>query len=184
MKAYFVVGPEGSGTKLTTKILVYAGCQGQFSHTQETDTDDKNVLANIPPPNSPFVIRRSIPHGCFVEIDLEKIKQQLVDAGYEVFFIITYRNWYGMLCSNYKGKDAHTDTEEHANLKTVIAYKSIFKQLIENNINDFLISSFDIKVQNPSMCINKFLNFIGLPSLSEEEIQSMEIKNTNEKWYT
>lgn len=52
---FLVVGPESSGTRLMTDILIRAGCNGDATHEQRWDTEQ-------PPVDRPIVWRRSIPH--------------------------------------------------------------------------------------------------------------------------
>ena len=55
---FFVWGPESSGTRLTTEILIAAGCYGDSGHAQRLDRDIDSAV-----PDVPWVWRRSFPHG-------------------------------------------------------------------------------------------------------------------------
>jgi LPS sulfotransferase NodH len=47
-RAFLVLGPESSGTRLMTKLLMVAGCYGDDGHVQRLDRD--------PLPNVPFEV--------------------------------------------------------------------------------------------------------------------------------
>lgn len=61
MRGVIVVGPAGSGTRITTEVLVRNGCYGDFGHSQGMDAmiDDNEAR---PPEADVYVIRRSLPH--------------------------------------------------------------------------------------------------------------------------
>jgi hypothetical protein len=53
---YLVLGPESSGTRLTTQILLAGGCQGSAEHRQPMDEGAYTV-------DGPSIVwRRSVPH--------------------------------------------------------------------------------------------------------------------------
>jgi hypothetical protein len=56
MTSVLVVGAEGTGTRLMTKVLIGSGFEGSAEHSQPFDL-------MIPPGRSPIVWRRSYPHG-------------------------------------------------------------------------------------------------------------------------
>ena len=55
--AYFILGPESSGTRMITKAFVTLGIYGDFRHKQRMDDLDFSKTPDK------IVLRRSLPHG-------------------------------------------------------------------------------------------------------------------------
>lgn len=85
--AYFVIGPEGSGTHMMRNALVSAGCHWEQWY-EEVDEDKLNFDG----PAQKLVIRRSMPHA-HKWPKLAKIHKLLEEAGYRVFVIFTIRDF-------------------------------------------------------------------------------------------
>ena len=88
-KAILVVGPESSGTRLMTQMLLACGACGDPSHDQRLDK-------KIPKRMGCVVWRRSYPHGApkvrhWPEVDIMALR--LEEAGYEeIVAVIMNRN--------------------------------------------------------------------------------------------
>src|SRR5688572_25231295 len=73
-RAFFVLGPESSGTRLATEILLNAGCYGSSDHIQsldhlldiETEDERKQFINDLVPLDTSIVWRRSIPHNTII----------------------------------------------------------------------------------------------------------------------
>jgi len=98
-RAYLVVGPERSGTRMLTGLLVMLGCLGNDGHAQPFDEE-------IPPASGqPIVWRRSYPHGG-KEGDahgiirhwppLLTLSDKVIAAGYDPVVLIMVRDWYAV----------------------------------------------------------------------------------------
>ena len=124
-RAFFIVGPESSGTRITTKILLENGCFGSDKHSQPTDgLRDPDTLN----PYDFVVIRRSIPHNKYYP-DIGQIYGYLHSAGFEnVHTIVTTRNWNYIARSQVK--EGYAGAESEAILSTQLAYKHIFDKYI------------------------------------------------------
>ena len=81
-RAYLVLGPEGSGTKLVTRLFVEAGCQGEWSHKQKFDREG--------PAGELVVVRRSYPHNGSWP-NLKTLAGQLLE--YEVRAVVMIRTY-------------------------------------------------------------------------------------------
>ncbi len=84
MKAFLVMGPESSGTRMLTGSLIMAGAYGQDTHQQDLDDlrfEDRDDI---------IVLRRSIPHAN-KKPDLAGIYTLMSNAGYKVFPIYISR---------------------------------------------------------------------------------------------
>lgn len=89
-RAFIVLGPESSGTRLMTKLLVHAGCEGDIGDEQRFDQAFKPVSDMV-------VWRRSLPYGwpqrCWP--DLDNILAQLITWGcQDPKVVIMVRNQY------------------------------------------------------------------------------------------
>lgn len=95
-RAFLVLGPESSGTRLLTEVLLGAGCQGSADHDQAFDRrldDARNLI----------VWRRSMPHGSgsqrrWPDLDNELLTP-LVRRGFQVAVFATIRSHYCMVRS-------------------------------------------------------------------------------------
>ncbi len=120
MKAFLVVGPESSGTRMVTDALIRAGAFGQSGHLQEMDKLDFSGRPEL------IVFRRSVPHGNLWP-DLSRIVRSMTDAGYVVSPIVTYRD--KDFCVKSQLRVGHQETEAGARTNFYWAYKHIFKHL-------------------------------------------------------
>jgi len=120
MRAFLVVGPESSGTRMVTHALIKAGAFGQQGHQQEMDNLDFSGRPDL------IVFRRSVPHGNLWP-DLNRIIRRMTEAGYTVSPIVTYRD--KDYCVRAQLRVGHKTTEADARASYYWAYKHIFKQL-------------------------------------------------------
>lgn len=95
-RAFLVLGPESSGTRLLTEILLGAGCQGSADHDQAFDRH-LDTARNL------IVWRRSMPHGSgshrrWPDLDNEMLTP-LVRRGFQVAVFATIRSHYCMVRS-------------------------------------------------------------------------------------
>lgn len=117
-KAFIVLGPESSGTRLLTRILINAGCEGSDQHIQPFDDNPPN------PSISPLIVwRRSVPHGIDHEWHgLDELISRL--DGYVVNALISVRDQY---CTEHSQlKVGHVETLDQARQNIRRAYKNVF----------------------------------------------------------
>ena len=88
-RAFFCLGPEGSGTHMLTDALVSAGCHEEAWHGgwPENDNYRFNDMPDL------FVFRRSLPHA-HRWADLRAISGQMVKSGYIVQPLLIVRDWH------------------------------------------------------------------------------------------
>ena len=84
--AYFVVGPESSGTRMLTKLLIANGCYGQAGDEQAMDSNFVKVLET-----PKIVFRRSFPHGG-IWPDLDSRFDLVREFGYQIILIKMIRD--------------------------------------------------------------------------------------------
>jgi hypothetical protein len=172
MQGILVLGPESSGTRLITKILMLAGCDGQDSHCQEFD-------GGLPDPVKPIVWRRSVPHGTEWP-DISLMIQKIEKSGYEASVVITTRSWIPMIQSQI-GNFLDIETGEQAIERIRNAYKFIFGHLRFQDI-PFFVSHYESLIHETAIAINGMLQFLDLNPIPKEELNF--IYNGNTKYET
>jgi hypothetical protein len=95
-EAFLVFGPESSGTRLMTRVLIACGCVGDGGHKQGWDS--------IWPRDEDLIVwRRSFPHERRWP-NIAQIVEQLRSRGYQVSAFLTNRDWYATARSQvYRG---------------------------------------------------------------------------------
>jgi hypothetical protein len=88
-KCFLVYGPESSGTRVMTNLLVNWGCAGEGGHSQLIDSDVWWRAVKDKPDY--LVWRRSFPHGG-IWPEPSMMIRRLSDHGYQPHFVITLRS--------------------------------------------------------------------------------------------
>ena len=178
-RAYLVVGPESSGTRLVTRLLIDAGCFGDGGHKQTLDKkeDQSRELLDdsiLPQDGTPIVWRRSFPHnGKWV--DVSKPIAQLQSKSYEVWAVLTTRDWFPMIQSQIK--EQHV-TNERVGLQNVQrAYRTIFEKLPKEV--PFVIASYESITRYRGKAVRRLLETLQL--IKPRLVQN--INDENFKWY-
>lgn len=166
-KAILVLGPESSGTRIWTKVLIESGCMGDHTHQQRWDIEVPETLTKI-------VWRRSVPHGAKLP-DIDSMVEELREKEYEVMAYVTTRDWFCMVESQ-TGKHTDEKIESFGNLQ--IAYPFIFKKLEELEI-PFVVVSYEALVERKKEYINKMLGVFGLDHFQEDNF----LIDGNAKYY-
>jgi hypothetical protein len=179
-RAYLVVGPESSGTRFLTQLLVDAGCFGDGGHDQRLDKqgDPSRALVEetqLPKDDTPIVWRRSYPRGG-QWVELSKPIAQLRGKGYEVWVVVATRDWFPMIRSQMK-EHAHVKDEAigHENVRK--AYRTIFEHLPKDV--PFVMASYESIARYRRRAIRRLLEALHLirPRLVNK------ITDGNAKWY-
>ena len=101
-RCFIVVGPESSGTRLVTRLLIAAGCEGDATAHGKLENDGwpQHYDVNDPKGETPIVIRRTLPyHPNRVWPDMEELIARIEGCGYEVLLIETARQQDSMVAS-------------------------------------------------------------------------------------
>lgn len=164
--AYLVIGPESSGTRMMTKILVQAGCAGDHDYFQRWDTERFA--------GQKVVWRRSVPHDGKWLSSTSMINRSIAE-GYTPKLIIMNRDWAPVIESQV----AHKHSKNHivALGKVRRAYKEIYDGLLSKNV-EFLVISYESLVQRPSKVLQQLSSFTKLPINTD-----YKIKDGNAKWF-
>lgn len=122
-RAFFVLGPESSGTRLATEILINAGCHGSSDHIQPLDDLQFN-LKSIPI-STPVVWRRSFPHNNEIPKLADMLRRVRPREG---IAIVTVRDWYCIQQSQLRDHQ-HAKSIEQADRNISQAYEIIFHKI-------------------------------------------------------
>lgn len=166
-RAFLVLGPESSGTRLMTKLLMVAGCYGDDGHVQRLDRD--------PLPNVPRLVwRRSVPHGKQWP-DLSAAIQRLQRGGYVVTVVVTSRDWHAMALSQIE--QTHAPDVAGAIRNVQWAYHHIFRALYLTHV-PFEVVNYEALVSRPQAVTAQLMTRLGLPAPAE-----VSIYDGNAKYY-
>lgn len=163
--AYLVLGPESSGTKLVTKILMCAGCFGDDGHRQRLD---KAI------PDRPCIVwRRSLPYHEKWP-DIEQMLAKLAHHQYKARAIVTSRDWHAMI-RGQATKHNRGDVERSIT-NSRFAYRIIFRSLSNT---PFEVVNYEAIVARPQEYVSNLLTRLDLPT----DIELPHIYDGNLKYY-
>lgn len=167
-RAFFVVGPENSGTRLLTRALIGSGCFGDYGHHQRMDDLNFQRQATC------IAFRRSVPHSSRWP-DVEHVIQRMKRAGYEVVVLVTTREVQAMARSQVVAQHAHSLLNAYEHIER--AYYHIFAALGDLHGTGLFVVPYEATVLHPQSLAD-LLSSLGLtPSIPE-------IYNGNEKHYS
>ncbi len=162
-RAYLILGPESSGTRMATQMLLAAGCIGDGEHEQRWDD-------TWPDGETPIVWRRSIPHGGeWPPLDLMIFR--LSERGYKVYALVMSRDWTAMARSQVEHWDHSFDTALN-NLRT--AYPYIMSALLKFQTPYVMVSYESVTRYGPNV-LKPLLEEIGLT------VPDFEVRDANKK---
>jgi len=168
-RAFLVLGPESSGSRFVTELLVNAGCEGSADHHQPFDND--------PPRDQELVVwRRSYPHGEDWPDAFELIEDLRV-RGYSVAAVVCMRDFYAMCASQVRVEHAPNTTQALTGVRH--AYRSIFADITLCAV-PYWIVSYESLVARPTRAAQAFVRMLGL-DIEPERIP--EVKDGNAKYY-
>lgn len=147
-KAYLVLGPESSGTRLVTEVLINAGCIGSSDHIQPFDTNNFNG-------QSPIVWRRSIPHNA-EWLNLKPILDKL--SGYQVTAVVVVRDWWYVAQSQLANGHAQSIEDAYLNLQN--SYCTLSFQLRWYKI-PFIVVTYESLILN-DQAQSHIISLLGL----------------------
>ncbi len=165
-KAFIVIGPESSGTRVMTEIFIKSGCSGDFGHQQYFD--------ETPPSSEKLVVwRRSIPHAKVKEPDIKKMYNKLVEEKYDVTVIVTTRDMSCMIKSQINAPHILSEEEGIKNISD--AYLFIFSLINELKVKYYVVS-YESLILHQESTINYLSSLIGI------SLSPIEFRNENIKW--
>jgi len=148
----FVIGPESSGTRGTTKLLISNGYWGHTTHGQPLDSFvlEEQPLSNIIPAGEKrIVFRRSIPHARGFP-DLLKIDTLFLDEGYKTKWLIVLRDIGEIVRS--KVARQHAEDKSQAMLNTIYEYQWILEKATYKSTGVFFFP-FTYHIKQPQKAV-------------------------------
>jgi len=167
IRAFLVTGPESSGTRLMTRLLIKNGFLGDAGHVQRWD----NLV--FPEPERPIVFRRSMPHGGQWPV-LRDVIGVLQRKGYDVHVVVMAREWWAMTRSQVKA--GHVPNEQVALHHIRQAYALIMAAVQTTGVTWYMVP-YEALVLHPE-AQHHILGVLGL-----EVVDSGYIYDGNAKWY-
>lgn len=169
-KAFLVVGPESSGTKLLTQLFIEVGYIGSSGDNQFFDGHDHNTLSKY---TENIVWRSSLPHGkAWIDIKERKIKCE--KAGFKVYVIGIAREMSSTIQSQLKIR--HTSSLEEAFINYTAAFVIIAK------VMDYFITYEDLVVDYKS-AMKRMFSFLNIKGCDEKINElNISIYNANDKY--
>lgn len=166
-RAILVMGPESTGTRLATRLLLAGGCQGDGDHVQRFD--------ELLPVDLDLVVwRRSVPHaGAWP--DLATWIMGTRHSGYAVEAVVTTRDWMCMCESQVAAGHVRQVTE--AEMHARFAYHAILTALA-NTSTRYTLLSYEALVAHPRKVQAWLARQLRLPT-----VPAVEIVDANAKWY-
>jgi hypothetical protein len=158
-KLIFVLGPESSGTRGSTRFLIENG--NYFGTDEHIQGLDQFVLGQLPiqecvPPDADKVIfRRSIPHAGGYP-DLNKIDTLFLNAGFKTTWLVIMRDLAEITRS--KVSRGHAQDEMRAWMDTIYQYEWIFERVRLKTSGVFFFP-FTLHVKQPEMAIDVLKSF-------------------------
>lgn len=166
-RGFLILGPESSGTRLVTRILINNGCHGSDEHIQPFDSEPFNGL-------SPVVLRRSIPHYReWLNVESDGILRKF--DGYDLIVIVTTRDHHAMISSQVEV--GHAETYHKAQENIAAAYDQIFSFIKEHDLK-YVISSYESLIYEPVEAQKRLVDSLGLTFT-----EAVTITNENTKHY-
>lgn len=170
-KCYLVYGPESSGTRLLTRIILACGALGDGQHQQRLD--DMAEQARVAATATRCVFRRSLPHGGKWTIVKDELAE-FIAAGYKFEAFVLTRDWHSSIKSQIKQNHVSDESQALANLRH--AYPHILGQLVSLGITYTIVNYESIIYEDDFARRFCERHNIGTPMLEER------ITNENAKW--
>lgn len=165
MRAFFVLGPEASGTRWLTSLFIKAGCAGTAEHAQPFD--DK-----LPEHGGDIVLRRSVPYwGRWP--DLGGTIKRLQDRGYDVTGVVIIRDW--QITRQSQVVAGHVRDEKQAQERMQEAAAAIFFVLWDTR-TPYTVVTYESLLLHDEATVDLF-DYVGLPVPDADPVDG------NEKYY-
>lgn len=152
-RAFIVVGPESTGTKLLTRVLMKLGCFGDDGDVQRLDRGfPHDGIESV-------VVRRSLP----MQRQWPSVGKMVTDAYLAGFTKITVlvcsRDWFCMCRSQVRR--GHVADGQQADLQAQRAYVEIFNSLGHFPHAEFLMVSYEAMVVRPNLYCEQLAYHLG-----------------------
>ena len=162
--AYFIIGPESSGTRMLTEAFIKSGCYGDSDIDQRMD--DMNFSESL------IVFRRSLPHGG-IWPNIPHIADTMKQSGYRIHPVIILRDKFYTIKSQIKNQHVTTEAEAIDNIRYGIEYA--YRNLSAVGLNPAVVL-YEVFVKYPEVR-EVFFKSLGLmPPLMEFHDGNLQYK--------
>lgn len=174
-RAILVFGPESSGTRLMTSILMNAGCIGSSDHYQWWDDHAFEEGDDL------VVWRRSFPHGVDRGWpDVGGMAARLAPWGYQVQAVVMARDVHSMASS--QARQGYAESYQAAVRAIGEAYERIFTGLAEGRV-PLTVITYENLVQRPAEVQAWLKEMLELPAMPYVRITDGNEKHYGETYY-
>lgn len=173
-RAFIVLGPEDSGNRMMTNLLVTAGCEGKAGYKIPFD---QPFDYEIPAPEKDIVWLRSVPH-CGSYPAIANMIRDVMDKGYEPQVIIMVRAAWVVRKAQIKAHDPRDEDESQWAIEN--AYLWIFSELQKAHDYGYGVGFYMVPY---SELVHEPRALAALCALLELPVPEFEFRNGNEKWY-
>ncbi len=129
-KAFFIIGPESSGTRMLTRAFIALGAYGSGGHLQVLDQEGFKGGHEV------IVFRRSVPHGKFMP-NIVRLIGRMSKNDYEIIPILIVRDKDSCAASQVKNKHAKSLTEARKSIEEAVAH--VYEQLASSGYHPVVI---------------------------------------------
>lgn len=196
-KVILVLGPESSGTRITSNVLsqhpeidFFTGNDGHHDRLDVVWDNLDNDDIKIESENEYILTRRSLPHsrgdGANAKFEdyfnLKKFYERVNSNGMELILIVTIRDPISNLCSWAKNRKSTEGSMDKAYQQYKSATLYIF-DFIKNNDVNFIISPLESLVLGGEDYINSIFNLIGLKSVDLSYETKGDVNKKHYEWF-
>ena len=135
-RAFFVVGPESSGTRFVQRSFISAGCTNKRDW-MFNENDGKHNFN----PKTDIVFHRSIPHQRVIP-DLKMIRLAMENSGFNVIPLLVVRDWHCTISSQIFRGISKDSEEAGAKIRKAIAKVAV-------DLPDFLLITYETFCRKP-----------------------------------
>lgn len=114
-KAFFIIGPESSGTRMMTQAFIALGAYGDGGHFQKLTKEGYGAGHPV------IAVRRSVPHGTKMP-NITQVIRELKKHNYEVIPIVIVRDKDKCAASQVKNGHAKTLQEAKDSIKRSVNF--------------------------------------------------------------
>lgn len=169
-RAFLVLGPESSGTRMWTQMLVLAGFEGQSGHLQDFD----RVLPHAS--GSPQIVwRRSVPHD-HQWPPIAEMAKRLRKNGYQVEALVLSRDHCAMAASQVEAPHVPDLETAYAHIRRAYLH-------IHMNLRAAQLPWTGVSMEALILHRDQYLRRLG-ERLRIPFPEGFPVEDVNLKWYT
>ena len=161
-RAFFIVGPESSGTRFIQRSFISAGCfsKEKWGFSKRDGKHNFNVKGDI-------VFHRSLPHQKYWP-DLAYLRLSMENSGFNVVPLLVIRDWHCTVLSQLHREMVESSEDAERNIRKAI-------QTVATHLMDFTLISYEVFCEQPQFREWLLVERFGL-KLSTEPIYSGNTK--------